>query len=74
MGEFEAAGCTGKARFGTYHEAQRIQDRRVRMRDKEYQKVEAYRCKVCHGWHLGTKTEDRPKRLLREFLAKYDHR
>lgn len=72
MNEHEAAGCTGKARFASYHEAQRIQKRRAF--NKEYRKVEAYRCIECRGWHLGEKTPERSKQELRRFFARYQER
>ncbi len=46
MGEAAAAGCEGKVCYSSFSAARRAQRKRTG-------KVTAYRCRFCHGIHLG---------------------
>jgi hypothetical protein len=47
-GQTRQVACDGKQRFDSYDLAMSVQDRRRRG-----DKLNAYRCMFCQGWHLG---------------------
>lgn len=47
--ESRAAACYGKARFDSHNHAMRA------IKPAKHGLVNAYRCKHCGGWHLGTR-------------------
>lgn len=65
-----ATGCWGKARYGSYGEAASIVKRALR-RERDRSMLSPYRCRNCHGFHLGIKKPELHKRLLREYLRGY---
>lgn len=64
-------GCTGKAVFASLAVAQ---DKARRMRERTEHKLEAYRCRHCHQYHVGGQLErgsvfrSRDRRRQRERL------
>jgi len=73
MSEFAAASCTGKVRFESHGAAARVQKRRGKKRDNGKRAQEAYRCKVCQGWHIGRHAEpERSKHAWRRFKQRYE--
>ncbi len=77
--EYELAGCTGKEAFDSYGEAHRVQKRRVkrgrsRKSDRERAKMQVYRCRACHSWHIGTKRPEMQKKEVGRFLRQQRER
>lgn len=66
-----ATGCWGKARYDSYGQATRMVKRERRHKDRDRAALEPYRCRNCHGFHLGRKMPELSKRLLREYLRGY---
>jgi hypothetical protein len=56
---FAASCCDGKSAFKTQAAAERTMSERMK-RD-----AHAYRCAVCHDWHIGNRLVDRRRRLER---------
>jgi hypothetical protein len=46
------AGCSGKIRYSTRHEAMTARQH-IRQRTRDGQKVNCYHCQNCDGYHLG---------------------
>lgn len=71
--EFAAAACDGKVRFATRAAATRVVRRNGKSHDRAQRQREAYRCPVCHGWHLGRKADqERPKKDWQRYRARYE--
>lgn len=51
-----SAGCRGKQRFTSKKHAVGWRRILIAKRGANPQTLDAYRCKVCHGWHLGNST------------------
>jgi hypothetical protein len=67
-----AAACSGKARFDSMVRAKEVARRAARRHDGD--SFEAYRCRVCRGYHVGENVigrvqRDRPKPRIDEEYA-----
>lgn len=70
--EYEAASCTGKVRFASHAAAMRVQHRRSKDREKGRGDQKPYRCRTCHGWHIGRTAAERPKHEWRRWKERYE--
>lgn len=75
--------CQGKLRYANKGAAVMVLKKRTQRRLKPLhgQKLEAYHCSKCHGWHLGTAHRDAPserwvkrKLALRRIFRRTDHK
>lgn len=74
-----AASCTGKARFGSFNEANKVAKRarkNGRKNRREMLMREPYRCPSCHGYHLGMPNNGirAHGKEFRRFMRKYEGR
>lgn len=59
----DLAYCVGKKSFDTFGAAEAVADRKGRKRGRR-----AYHCPVCHKYHVGQKSDHRPKRKRPIFI------
>lgn len=70
---FEAASCTGKMRFASFNAATRQTKRWRNRQDGDRSGLKPYRCRVCHGYHVGRPSDqDRPKHEWKRYKARYE--
>lgn len=57
--------CTGKVRYGTQEDCDKVM-RAVNSKSEVRQRMSAYKCKFCNGWHFG----HTPKKVIQSINAK----
>lgn len=67
--DFRLASCAGKVRFESYAQAKSVAHRSSK---NQGGKRSAYKCDLCHGYHVGEPVRKRPTRRALLALSEAD--